>query len=373
VPRWIVPFVAVAVAYLALACTGGGGAGEEFNAGAADQYALTSITTYTDGDVAERSTEPGSEGEFVLDGSLVFHLVRLESGDFIALSARDPGSDCWVPWQPDFEFRGRTGWFVDPCGGSTYDERGTRVSGPATRDLDRHPVEVREGNVYVNLAGDALIPGEAFVESVRPETTATATAEPPTQTATPTATVTVEGATPTPASTATPTPTPTPTPTSTPTAAATPPPTPTGTPRPEATPTATPTPGATPPATTSGSPFSGDDFLAALAADGIDYEPRGVGAGCAGARVRPVEYGPAGGGTEPIVTLWVYPSPAMLQTDWELPSSGAPRSKLEDCPLAGTFVFWNANLLIDFGAREVWGAHTELREAIREAFLGMGQ
>ena len=89
--------------------------------------------------------------------------------------------------------------------------------------------------------------------------------------------------------------------------------------------------------------------------------------------MRPIEYGPAGGGAEPAVTLWIYPSPAALQADWELPSSGPPVSRLDDCPLAGTFVFWNANLLIDFGAREDWAAHTALRENIREAFLGLGQ
>ena len=342
--RRIVPSVAAVLALLvALAC-GGEDGGDEFNAGAADQYTLTSITTYTDGDVAERSTEPGSEGEFVLDGTLVFHLVRLESGEFIALSARDPESDCWVPWQPEFEFDGRAGWFVDPCGGSTYNEEGVRVSGPAPRDLARHPVEVRDGEVFVNLDEDVVIPGVVRVQPAGPDATATETP------ATPTAGVA----------------------TATPTSPATPTPTPTATATPAA--TATPTEVVTPPVVGEGSPFDGDDFIAALAAEGIDVEAARAGDGCSGAGVRPVLYGPEGGPAEPAFTLWVYPSPAALEADWELPSSGPPVSNLDDCPpIAGTSLFWNANLLLDFGERSAWAGQEALRESIRDAFLGLDQ
>ncbi len=342
---------------LALVACAGNGSDDEFNAGGVEQYALMSITTYTDGDVADRPVEGG---DYVLEGTLVFHLVRLESGEFIALSARDPHSDCWVPWQPDVEFEGRSGWFRDPCEGSTYNEQGARVAGPATRDLDRHPVEVRDGEVVVNLAPTALVAGQTRVETVE-ATPIEATALP----TTPSPTAAAETATPSPS----PTPTVEPTPTSAPTEVATP----TSTPTTDV--TVTPTPSPSVPAPADGSPFGGADLVAALAAAGIGYGPQPETRTCAGGGAQAVVYGPAGYGGDPDwpeFTLWVYASPEALRADWETPSSGPPRSRLDDCGLAGTFVFWNANLLIDFGARDRWAGHSALREEIREIFLSLG-
>ena len=91
------------------------------------------------------------------DEPLVFHIVRLDDGELLALLARDPHLGCAVPYRPDFVWDGRPGWFRNPCHGETYDMAGRRVFGPSPRDLDRLAVEVRNGAVYVNPT--AITPG----------------------------------------------------------------------------------------------------------------------------------------------------------------------------------------------------------------------
>jgi len=81
-----------------------------------------------------------------------FWLVKLETGEILALSQTDPHEGCTVPWRPDFEFAGRKGWFRNPCHGETYDLDGTCVFGPCLRGLDRFEVRTRAGRVQVNVA-----------------------------------------------------------------------------------------------------------------------------------------------------------------------------------------------------------------------------
>jgi nitrite reductase/ring-hydroxylating ferredoxin subunit len=259
--------------------------------------------------------------------------VRLDSGDFLALSARDAHSDCWVPWRPEVEFEGRVGWFRDPCHGSTYDGEGVRVFGPAPRDLDRYPVEVRDGHVYVTLSDDARIPGDTRVGLVDPSATPTP-GVPPQSTAVATSTALA---------------------------------------------TATPTPAATevitPAVPGEGSPFDGADLVAALAANGLGYGPQDHGVGCTGAGALGGAYGTAGYGgdsTWPGFTLWVYPSPEALRADWELPASGPPKTKLKHCPLESAHAYWNENLLLVLGDDRLWVGHEELREQITTIFLALG-
>jgi len=94
----------------------------------------------------------------VVEGRL--WLVKQESGEVLALYQKDPRLGCTVPWRPDFEFRGRTGWFRNPCHGQTYDLGGSCVAGPCVRGLDRFQVRVADREVQVNLA--KLIPGPAI-------------------------------------------------------------------------------------------------------------------------------------------------------------------------------------------------------------------
>lgn len=86
-----------------------------------------------------------------------FWLVRLESGQFLALWQRSPYRGCTVPWRPDFEFMGKKGWFRDPCHSATFAIDGTLVFGPSPRGMDRFPVRVDDGIVRVDVRN--VIPG----------------------------------------------------------------------------------------------------------------------------------------------------------------------------------------------------------------------
>jgi Rieske Fe-S protein len=86
-----------------------------------------------------------------------FWLVRLDSGEFVALLTKSPHRGCTVPWRPDFEFMGKKGWFRDPCYQSTWDVTGTLVFGPSPRGMDRFPVRQDGDTVLVNVR--TVIPG----------------------------------------------------------------------------------------------------------------------------------------------------------------------------------------------------------------------
>lgn len=106
--------------------------------GSADDYAVGSVTTVPKGR---------------------FHLVRVSEKEFVALSWRDPHSTCIIPWRPTFAwpdpFNGgviTTGWFRDPCHGSTYNKEGIRVFGPAPRNMDRYTVTIVNNIVSVDTS-----------------------------------------------------------------------------------------------------------------------------------------------------------------------------------------------------------------------------
>lgn len=88
------------------------------------------------------------------------YLVRLESGEVLALSRIDPHLGCRVPFRPDFTVLGHTGWFRNPCHGETYDLTGVCYAGPCVRGLDRYEVRVQGGDIEVNFAN--LVEGLAF-------------------------------------------------------------------------------------------------------------------------------------------------------------------------------------------------------------------
>jgi Rieske Fe-S protein len=74
-----------------------------------------------------------------------FYLVRLEDGEFLALSRRCTHLGCTVPWDP-VERR-----FDCPCHASSFDIRGNVLSPPAPRSLDRFPVRIENGIVKVDV------------------------------------------------------------------------------------------------------------------------------------------------------------------------------------------------------------------------------
>lgn len=104
-----------------------------------------------------------SVGEPVRDADHNFYIVKLDSGEFLALYQKDPHLGCIVPWRSDFEFQGTTGYFRNPCHSETYDIEGNILFGPAPRGLDRFPVEVVNGEVRVDtetlICGPGAPPG----------------------------------------------------------------------------------------------------------------------------------------------------------------------------------------------------------------------
>lgn len=149
-----------------------------FDLGSLEQFAPGTVTTYN-----LRNGVPTLSPDGRVITNEAFHIVRLEDGDVRALSSKDPHLGCAVPWQPDFTFDGRQGWFRNPCHGETYDIAGNHVFGPGPRGLDRFGVEIESGRVIVDLDELTLGPSRARVPSTDDTTpTPAATATPQTST-----------------------------------------------------------------------------------------------------------------------------------------------------------------------------------------------
>ena len=85
-------------------------------------------------------------------GGIVVHLpaghIALEeaNGEIRAFSAVCTHLGCIVKWQPAMNHV----WFCE-CHRGMYDREGRVVGGPPPRPLERYPVEVRDGRVFVKL------------------------------------------------------------------------------------------------------------------------------------------------------------------------------------------------------------------------------
>ena len=104
-----------------------------------------------------------------------FYLALLPGGEIIALadvdvSAAQRDLDCeTIPWLPEFEFMGRTGWFREACVSSTFAVDGMLVAGPASRGMDRYAVEVRDGEVLVDTSDVSCHPATQPIYCPYPE------------------------------------------------------------------------------------------------------------------------------------------------------------------------------------------------------------
>jgi hypothetical protein len=79
--------------------------------------------------------------------------ILLSGHVIIAYSARAPTINrCSLEWQAEKRL-----FFDDGCVGAQFDATGRWIAGPALRDLDRHPVIIRDGWVVVDTR--TLIPG----------------------------------------------------------------------------------------------------------------------------------------------------------------------------------------------------------------------
>jgi len=92
------------------------------NAGSVDSFPVGSVTEFPDGR---------------------FYLVRVADG-FLALSNRCTHLGCAVHWQSGSQ------QFFCPCHASSFDQLGDVQNPPAPRALDTLPIEISEGQVFVN-------------------------------------------------------------------------------------------------------------------------------------------------------------------------------------------------------------------------------
>lgn len=75
-----------------------------------------------------------------------FYLKRFEDGGFMALSIKCTHLGCVVNINP------KTGGFNCPCHASQFDKLGEVTSAPATRPLDFFPIEIIQGEIFVDTS-----------------------------------------------------------------------------------------------------------------------------------------------------------------------------------------------------------------------------
>lgn len=88
----------------------------------------------------------------ILD-TIPLQVVRDASGNFTVFLARSTRQDeailiprtCLVEWDESLSK------FLELCGGSQWNLDGTYAAGPAPRNLDRFPVRVENGELYIDL------------------------------------------------------------------------------------------------------------------------------------------------------------------------------------------------------------------------------
>lgn len=80
----------------------------------------------------------------------MIHLVRDEEGAFVAFSGTSSHLGGMVPWYPERQYESLVGVFMEPCHNETWARDGTRVFGPAPRDLDRFALRLDDGRVIVD-------------------------------------------------------------------------------------------------------------------------------------------------------------------------------------------------------------------------------
>ena len=73
-----------------------------------------------------------------------FFLVRTTDGGFLALYNRCPHLGCTVHWE------GHKDRFHCPCHASSFDVVGNHLDSPVPRALDVFPVEIRDGELFVD-------------------------------------------------------------------------------------------------------------------------------------------------------------------------------------------------------------------------------
>jgi len=133
---------------------------DEFRLAPAGDFALGSVTGYRviDGRVSEwqldlnryRAAVAGSRGR--IQGEGVFYVVRLPDGDFRVLSGRSTHLGGLVVWDTSGDVWSNSsyvGVFVEPAHSEQWAIDGTRIYGPAPRDLDQYEWSIDDAGVLV--------------------------------------------------------------------------------------------------------------------------------------------------------------------------------------------------------------------------------
>lgn len=92
---------------------------------------------------------PGSKTKIYEGKFWLVHLDAAQGGPgFLALWQKCPHLGCTVPWRPEAVVvdpntgDSHKGWFICPCHGSTYNDAGVLVHGPAPRPMDHMAVTI---------------------------------------------------------------------------------------------------------------------------------------------------------------------------------------------------------------------------------------
>jgi cytochrome b6-f complex iron-sulfur subunit len=100
---------------------------------------------------------PGSKSDNTQGKFWLVNLTEEQGGPgFLALWWKCPHLGCTVPWRDNFSFVdpetgvSKQGWFRCPCHGSTYNDAGVRVFGPAPRSMDHMEITIEDGRISVN-------------------------------------------------------------------------------------------------------------------------------------------------------------------------------------------------------------------------------
>lgn len=74
-----------------------------------------------------------------------FYVTRVDEG-FLAMWQRCTHLGCTIPWDE------AAGEFRCPCHSTVFNIRGEVISGPAPRPMDLFPVEIRDGEIFVDTS-----------------------------------------------------------------------------------------------------------------------------------------------------------------------------------------------------------------------------
>ena len=126
------------------------GFGSVVSAGTVDQYPPGSKTENAEGKFwLVHLTEEQAKASDPVNGK----------AGILALWWKCPHLGCTVPWRPTFSFNNKQGWFRCPCHGSTYDDAGQRVYGPAPRSMDHVAVTIDPASGRISVNTGAITKG----------------------------------------------------------------------------------------------------------------------------------------------------------------------------------------------------------------------